>query len=832
MVAEPTPQAITEQPIGPAVKRDFVSYMLSVIRSRALPDVRDGLKPGQRRIMYAMYESGNLSNKPYRKSAKTVGDVLGKYHPHGDSAVYDAMVRMAQASSLRYPLIDGQGNWGGTDDRAAAMRYTEARISPVGEILMADIERDTVPFKDNYDNSEREPVVLPSRFPNLLVNGSTGIAVGMVTGMAPHNLAEVVSAIELLADNPDVTVDELMAKIPAPDFPSGCYIVQNEGIRKAYATGRGYVTMRARITVEDLGGGRSRLAIRNLPYMLSRNRVRESIKKLIDKGQIKGIVDFIDATSNRSGGTLIYLDLARGTSPQVIINKLYKLTPLQSNFSIINMAVDANGVESQFTLKGLLEAYLNHQIEVVVRKARFDLGKAQDRLELLAGFMKVLGTESDTDDAVALIRNSDTRVQAREALKKRFGVNDRQANAILDLRLQTLTSTETDSLKKEAEQLTKLSAELQALIADRSLQIREIKAYLREIVRKYAQDDDRRSMLIPDRGEITERDLIPNERIVITLTEDGYIKRLNEQTYRQQGRGGRGVTGMGMKADDVISVMLVCSSHDNLALFTNRGNLYRLKAYQIDEAQRTAKGTYYLNLLDVKGGAEEKIESILAFAEQAEEGYLTFITKMGEGKRVSVKEFQSGRSGVMAISLREGDSLLEVLHTSGDDEIFMVSRQGKALICHEGDFRPRGRSAGTIKAMRLQPDDDWVVAAGVVPKGEPPAEAEPEENGDPAACSLMTVAENGYAKKTPFDRYPRYSRGSGGVATMDIVRAGAPVAAARSVNGTGDLLFITDRGQVVRIANHDVKQQNRDTKGVRVMNVPDGHRITAVEFID
>lgn len=788
------------------METQYLTYSMSVIVGRALPDVRDGLKPVQRRILYAMYESGNTAEKAYRKSAKTVGDVLGKFHPHGDSAVYDTMVRLAQDFVMRYPLIDGQGNFGSIDgDPAAAMRYTEARLSKLAGELLTDIEKDTVNFEDNFDNSEKEPTVVPARFPNLLVNGSTGIAVGMATNIPPHNLGEVIDGITLMIDRPEVTIDELNAVIKGPDFPTGAYILGREGIKKAFHTGKGSVTMRGKAQIEVMANGKNRIVVTELPYNVNKARLIERIADLHREKKIEGITDLRDE-SDRTGMRMV-VELRRDANANVVLNQLYKYTALQQNFSINTLALVDNRPQL-LNLKQLLHYYILHQIDVIVRRTKFDLAKAEARAHIVEGLLKALDI---IEEVIATIRSSPTTDEARNRLVAKFGFSEVQAQHILDMQLRRLTALEREKLQEEFNELMDRIAYLRAVLGSQKIQFDIIKQELGEIKKRFA--DPRRTKILAEEGEIDIEDLIAEEDVVVTISHTGYIKRVPTTTYRQQRRGGRGVQGAGTKEEDFIENLFVTTTHHYMMFFTDRGRVFRLKCHEVPEASRQARGTAMINLLQLLPG--EKVNTVIPVKDvEEEEIYLFFATKQGIVKKTLLRDYQNVRStGLIAIKLEDDDSLVGVRMTHGNSEIILVSSAGFAIRFHEEEVRSMGRDARGVKGINLTSEDDVVVGMDVV---------------DPDA-DLLVVTSKGIGKRTPMAEYPSYGRGARGVTTIKLVeeKHGALVAV-RTVREGNDLVLVSEQGVLIRIPVASIRRIGRSTQGVQLMNLDTNDRVSAL----
>ncbi|MFZ5823785.1 MAG: DNA gyrase subunit A [Bacillota bacterium] len=792
------------------METSYLTYAMSVIVGRALPDVRDGLKPVQRRILYAMYEAGNTGEKPYRKSAKTVGDVLGKYHPHGDSAVYDTMVRLAQDFVLRYPLIDGQGNFGSVDgDPAAAMRYTEARLSKLAGEMLTEIEKDTVDFDDNFDNSEKEPLVLPARFPNLLVNGSTGIAVGMATNIPPHNLGEVIDGLNLMIDRrgeaQDVTIEELNTIIKGPDFPTGAMILGKEGIRKAYTTGKGSVTMRAKSQIETLANGKNRIVFTEIPYNVNKARLIERIADLHREKKLDGITDLRDE-SDRTGMRIV-IELRRDANAHVLLNQLFKYTALQQNFSINMLALVENRPQV-LNLKQMLHYYLEHQIEVIVRRSKFDLDKALARAHIVEGLLKALDI---IDEIIQTIRSSPTTDEARTRLQTNFGFTEIQSQHILDMQLRRLTALEREKLQEEYNELQDRIAYLRAVIGSQKMQFDIIKQELGEIRKKYA--DPRRTKITVDDGEIDVEDLIAEEDVVVTISHSGYIKRVPLSTYRSQKRGGRGVQGAGTKEEDFIEHLFITTTHHFMMFFTDQGRVFRIKCHEIPEASRQARGTAIINLLPLNPG--EKVNTVIPVKDAAaDDVFLFFATKHGVVKKTALSDYQNVRStGIIAIRLEEGDSLIGVRLTHGNEEILLVSSAGYAIRFHEEDVRPMGRDARGVKGIELGGDNDYVVGMDVA-----------TPNAD-----LLVVTETGVGKRTPLSEYPTYKRGARGVTTIRLIeeRHGRLVAVRVVIEGN-DLILVSEQGVLIRIPVKGIRQTSRPTQGVQLMNLDAEDKVSAI----
>ena len=789
------------------MKRSFISYAMAVIVDRALPDVRDGLKPVHRRILYDMNELGMTPDKPYRKSARLVGDVLGKFHPHGDSSVYDAMVRLAQPFNMRYLLVDGQGNYGSVDgDGAAAMRYTEARMQKLTLHLLDGIEKDTVDFYPNFDETLMQPAVLPSRFPNLLVNGSSGIAVGMATNIPPHNLREVIDGVICMIDNPDCTIDDLMVHIKGPDFPTGATILGRRGIREAYYTGRGKIDVRAKSNIEQMQGGRSRIVVTEIPYQVNKAKLVEKIAELVHEKRIDGISDIRDE-SDRNGMRIV-IELKKDVYPQVVLNFLYKHTQLQETFGA-NMLALVNGQPRILNLRDMIYYYLEHQKDVITRRTKFELNKAQARAHILEGLLKALDY---IDEIVALIRSSKDTATAKAALMERFAFTDKQAQAILDMRLARLTGLERERLLEEYNELEKTIAHLQAILGDEKLLMDVIKTEISEIRDKFS--DDRRTELTTVEGEIDVEDLIQEEDMVVTLTRQGYVKRIAKSTYRAQHRGGRGVSGMTTKEEDYAVQMRVVSTHDEIMFFTNLGRVYRLKCYQIPEAGRQARGTAMVNLLQISGS--EKVTTMVPVPGATGEHNLVMATRGGMIKKTPFGEFQNLRkNGLIAIVLKEDDELVGVELTDGQDEIMMGTRKGMCIRFNEKHIRPMGRASMGVHAMKLDEGDEII---DMCPLN--------------AGSEVLAITTLGYGKRTSPDEYREQGRNGKGIRAMNLTDKTGDLAALLLVNPEDDLLLITDDGTIIRTAVEDIRFCGRNTQGVRVMKLAEGSQVIGVARAD
>ncbi len=786
------------------LKKSFISYAMAVIVSRALPDVRDGLKPVHRRILYSMVELGVTPDKPYRKSARIVGDCLGKYHPHGDSSVYDAMVRLAQDFSTRCLLVDGQGNFGSVDgDGAAAMRYTEARLTKLAMEMVADIEKETVDFYPNFDETLMQPAVLPSRFPNLLVNGSSGIAVGMATNIPPHNLGEVIDGTIHLIDNPDATNESLMGFIHGPDFPTGGIILGRAGIHEAYVTGRGRIVMRARTEIEAMANNRQRIVATEIPYMVNKARLIEKIAELVHEKRVDGISDIRDE-SDRTGMRIV-IELKRDVNANVVLSTLYKHTQMQDTFGV-NMLALVDGAPKILSLQHALRHYVEHQKDVVTRRTRYDLNKAEARAHILEGLLIAL---DHIDEVIRLIRASRTDNEAKDGLMANFGLSDRQAQAILDMRLRRLTGLEREKIQAEYEELQALIKHLMEVLADERLLMNIIKEELLEIKRKYA--DPRRTEITALDGEIDMLDLIQEEDMVVTLTHYGYVKRLPKATYRAQRRGGKGVTGATTREEDFVEQLYVTSTHDPVMFFTNRGRVYEKRCYEIPEAGRTARGTAIVNLLQLEGG--EKVTAMLPVPEERVSGhYLIMATRKGLIKRTELSEFQNLRkNGLIAIVLREDDDLIAVALTDGTRDVFLGTEQGMAIRFAESDMRPIGRAAMGVKSIELD-DGDSVVAMSILEDG----------------AQVLSLTQLGYGKRTEIDEYRVQTRAGKGIKAMNLTDKTGLLAGQLLVHEGEDLLLITDDGTVIRTPVSAISVQGRNTQGVRIMRVDEGVKVVCV----
>jgi len=795
---------LTPLNIEDELKKSFISYAMAVIVTRALPDVRDGLKPVHRRILYSMNEMGITPDKPYRKSARIVGDVLGKYHPHGDSSVYDAMVRLAQDFSIRYTLVEGQGNFGSVDgDGAAAMRYTEARLSKLSMEMVRDIEKETVDFYPNFDETLMQPAVMPSRFPNLLVNGSSGIAVGMATNIPPHNLGEVIDACVHYIDHPDCTVDDLMQFVKGPDFPTGGVILGKRGIYDAYHEGRGRIIVRAKSEIEEMSQGRQRIVVTEIPYMVNKAKLIEKIAEMVHEKAVEGISDIRDESDRE--GMRIVIELKRDVNANVVLNTLYKHTQLQDTFGAIMLAL-VDGTPKILSLRQMIHHYLEHQEDVIRRRTQYDLNKAEARSHILEGLIIAL---DNIDEVIKLIRSSRTGQEAKEGLMSRFGLSERQAQAILDMRLQRLTGLERDKIEAEYAELQKMIAYYKAVLADESMVLGIIKDELTEIKRKYA--DERRTEISALEGEIDMLDLIAEEDMVVTLTHYGYVKRLPKATYRAQKRGGKGIVGATTREEDFVEQMYVVNTHDTLMFFTNRGRAYQMNCYQIPEAGRTARGTAIVNLLQLDAG--EKVKAMLPVpAEKIAGHYLIMATKNGVIKRTELSEFTNLRkSGLIALVLREDDELIGVALTDGSYELLLGTRDGMAIRFPETDMRPIGRAAMGVKSIELNPGDEVVDMCPVFPD-----------------MKVLSITENGYGKLTEIDEYRVQSRGGKGIKAMNLTPKTGRLTCQLLADEAEDILLITDDGTIIRVPVGSISTLGRNTQGVRLMRVAEESKVVCV----
>ena len=791
------------------MKTSFIDYAMSVIVARALPDVRDGLKPVHRRILYGMNELGITPDKPHKKSARITGDVMGKYHPHGDSAIYEAMVRMAQWWSYRHMLVDGHGNFGSMDgDGAAAQRYTEARMSKIALEMLRDINKNTVDFVDNYDSSEREPEVLPARFPNLLVNGTTGIAVGMATNIPPHNLGETIDAVKLVMDNPDVTTREIMEVLPGPDFPTGAMVMGKSGIHRAYETGKGSIVLRSRTEIEEYGNGRERIVVTEFPYMVNKSKVQEHIVKLVQEKRIEGITAVRDE-SNREGVRFV-IEVRRDASANVILNNLFKQTQMQTNFSF-NMLAIQNGVPKILSVRQILESYIEHQKEVVTRRTQFDKEKAEARAHILEGMLIAL---DHIDEVIRIIRNSETDALAQAELMERFDLSERQSQAILDMRLRRLTGLERDKIQSEYDELVSLIADLIDILAKPERVVLIIKEELEEVKRKHA-DPRRTELMVGEVLSLEDEDLIEEADVLITLSNQGYIKRLAQDEFQAQKRGGRGVQGTGVKDDDFVRELVSTSTHDHLLFFTNKGRVYRLKGYEIPEYGRTAKGLPVVNLLKLE--ENESIQTIINVTkDQVADHYLFFATRQGIVKRTNVNEFSNIRqNGLKALNLKDDDELINVFLTDGQADVIMGTKFGYSVRFAETDVRNMGRTATGVRGIKLR-EGDHLVGATIVSDDQ----------------EVLVLSEKGYGKRTPASEYPTKGRGGKGIITLKVADKNGPLAGLTTVQGNEDIMVITDTGVIIRTSIANISQTGRSTMGVKVMRLDEEAKIMTFALVD
>ena len=794
--------------IAKEMRTSFIDYAMSVIVSRALPDVRDGLKPVHRRILYSMNDLGMHSDKPYKKSARIVGDVIAKYHPHGDSSVYDAMVRMAQDFSYRYPLVDGHGNFGSIDgDGAAALRYTEARMSKLAMEMMRDINKNTIDFQPNFDGEEQEPIVLPARFPSLLVNGTTGIAVGMATNIPPHNLSEVIDGCLAYMDNPEIDVLGLMQFIKGPDLPTGALILGTKGIRSAYETGNGSIMMRSKCEIVEGHGGKYSILVTEIPYQVNRERLIEKIAELVKEKRLDGITDLRNE-SNREG-TRIVIELRKDVNPQVMLNNLFKLTQLQVSYGI-NMLALVDGQPKVLNLKEIIAAYIKHQVEVIVRRTQFDLNKAEDRAHILEGLRIAL---DHIDRIIAIIRGSSTDEEALNSLMSEFSLSERQGKAILEMRLRRLTGLERGKIEEEYQGLVALIADLKDILANEDRVHAIIREELLEV--KHKHGDERRTEIV--RGsdfDIEDEDLIPEEQVIITLTNNGYIKRQPISTYRSQNRGGRGVQGMGTHDDDYVKELLSTSTHDHLLFFTSKGKVYQKKAYTIPEYGRTAKGLPIVNIIEI--AQDEYISAIIPVKEFNDEEFLFFATRSGVVKRTTLSAFGHIRTnGLIALSLREDDELIGVRKTSGNDDIIIASSGGKAVWFEETEVRPMGRTAAGVRGIFLE-EGEVAVGMEMVTMDQ----------------EILVVTENGFGKRTSIQEYRKTKRGGKGVKTLTITEKNGTLVAMKAVNGDEDLLIVTNKGVIIRTPIHQISQTGRATQGVKLIRLTDDQLVSSVAVVE
>ena len=800
-------ETIIERDIEKEMKTAYIDYAMSVIVSRALPDARDGLKPVHRRILYAMHEDGITSDKPYRKCANTVGSVLGRYHPHGDASVYDAMVRMAQDFSMRYMLVDGHGNFGSIDgDGAAAMRYTEARMAKISEQMLTDIDKNTVDFMPNYDDRLQEPTVLPTRIPTLLINGSSGIAVGMATNIPPHNLTEVINGIVRVIEKPETTDDELMQIIKGPDFPTGAMIMGREGIRQAYTTGRGKIIVRGESEIEEMSGNKQRIVISSLPYQVNKAKLIENIANLVKEKKIEGISEIRDE-SDRKDRVRVVIELKRDARPQVILNQLYKHTQLQDSFGIIMLAL-VNGQPKVLKLRECLDVFIDHRKEVIVRRTKFELAKAEARAHILEGLRIAI---DNIDEVINIIRSSYD--DAKERLMKRFGLSDIQAQAILDMQLKRLSGLQREKIEEEYNELMKLIAYYKEVLSNERLVYDIIEKELLEIKEKYG--DERLTKITAAEGEFDVEDLIKEEQVVVALTHFGYIKRMPVDTYRSQRRGGKGITGISTREDDFVKEIFTASTHDTILFFTNKGKMYRLRGFEIPEAGRTARGTAIVNLLNLDAG--EKVSAIIPIQNYADGKYILMSTKNGLIKKTPLKEYDSNRTtGLIGITLKEDDELIDVRLTYGQDNVVLVTKKGLCITFDEKDVRPVGRTAQGVIGIRLDAED---IVIGM----------EPIISG--AKSTLLAITENGFGKRTETDEYRVQNRGGRGVITYKITPKTGDLVGIRVVNGTEDVMLITDTGTIIRMNVDEISVLGRATQGVTLMRTNEG-KVVSIETVE
>lgn len=797
-------QKLIQHEIYKEMKNSYIDYAMSVIVGRALPDVRDGLKPVHRRILYGMSGLGVTPDKPYKKSARIVGEVMGKYHPHGDSSIYDAMVRLAQPFSTRYMLVDGHGNFGSVDGHgAAAMRYTEARMTPFALQMLRDIEKETVDFMPNFDEEEKEPVVLPSRIPNLLINGSNGIAVGMATSIPPHNLAEVIDAAVKMIEDKDCTIDDLIKIVKGPDFPTGAIIMGKNNIKNAYKTGQGKVIVRSKTEIEETNRGKSQIIVTEIPYQVNKARLIEKIAELVKDKRVEGISDIRDESSSR-GGMRIVIELKKDANPQIILNRLYKHTQLQESYSMIMIAL-VNGQPKILTLYDILDEYLKHQFDVVTRRTKYDLKKAEARAHILEGLRIAL---DNIDEIIRIIRSSYN--DAKEKLMERFGLSEIQAQAILDMRLARLQGLEREKIEAEYAELQKKISYYKELLADDDKMMGVIRDELLEIKEKYK--DARRTKIVADAKEIDEEDLIQEKQVVVTLTHLGYLKRIPADTYKTQRRGGKGITGLTTRDNDFVKNLIMTSTHDYLMFFTNTGKAHKIKAYEIPEATRTAKGTPAVNFLNLM--QRERITAVIPIQDFSEDKYLMAVTKHGTIKKTSLSSFDTSRkTGLLAINLKEGDQLVDIKETTGTDNVIIVTKQGKCICFSEDDVRPMGRIAGGVRAIKLEGDDEVVSMELVQPQEE-----------------LLVVTTNGYGKRTPVKEYKVQVRGGKGLLTYDKTKfkKTGELVGAMVVNEDDEILLINSEGIIIRIEAKEVSVLGRATQGVKIMKVDEDANIIAL----
>ena len=799
---------IIERDIEEEMKTAYIDYAMSVIVSRALPDVRDGLKPVHRRILYTMYEDGLTSDKPYRKSATTVGDVLGRYHPHGDASVYDAMVRMAQTFSLRYPLVDGHGNFGSIDgDGAAAYRYTEARMSKIAETMLTDIEKNTVKFIPNFDDRLQEPAVLPAKIPALLVNGSSGIAVGMATNIPPHNLTEVINGIIKIIDEDEVTDEQLMQIIKGPDFPTGGVILGREAIKQAYTTGRGKITVRAEAEIEESSNGKQKIIVTSLPYQVNKAKLIENIANLVKEKRIEGIAELRDE-SDRENAVRIHIGLKKDANARVVLKQLYKNTQMQDTFGIIMLAL-VDGEPKVLTLRQCLDHYIDHRKHVILRRTQFDLDKALARAHILEGLKIAL---DNIDEVINIIRSSYD--DAKEKLMQRFGLSEIQSQAILDMRLKTLSGLQREKIEDEYNELMKLIAHLREILGSEKLVFQVIKEELIEVKEKYG--DERLTKIVAAEGELNEEDLIKEEQMVVAFTHFGYIKRMPIDTYKSQRRGGKGITGIATREEDFVKQIFTTSTHDTVLFFSNKGKLYRLRGYEIPEAGRTAKGTAIVNLLSLDAG--EKISAIIPISNFEDGKYLLMATRNGLIKKTELQEYNSTRkTGLLAITLKDDDELIDVRLTDGEDNVVLVTSKGMCITFDEKDVRPVGRSAQGVLGIRLDEDDFVIGMESIL--------------ADNKKATLLAITENGFGKRTELDEYRVQNRGGKGVITYKITPKTGNIVGIRVTNEDDDAMLITNSGTIIRIKVKDVSILGRATQGVTLMRTSENEKVVSIETL-
>ena len=800
---------VHEVDLKKTMETSYIDYAMSVIVSRALPDVRDGLKPVHRRILYTMYEDGLTSDKPYRKSATTVGDVLGRYHPHGDSSVYDAMVRMAQTFSLRYPLIDGHGNFGSIDgDGAAAYRYTEARMSKIAEIMLTDIEKNTVDFMPNFDDRLQEPTVLPAKIPALLVNGSSGIAVGMATNIPPHNLTEVINGIIKIIDDDNVTDEQLMQIIKGPDFPTGGMILGREAIKQAYTTGKGKITVRAEAEIEEMSNGKQKIIVTSLPYQVNKAKLIENIANLVKEKRIEGISELRDE-SDRENAVRIHIGLKKDANARVVLNQLYKNTQMQDTFGVIMLAL-VDGQPRILTLRQCLDYYIDHRKGVILRRTQFELDKALARAHILEGLKIAL---DNIDEVINIIRSSYD--DAKERLMERFGLSDIQAQAILDMRLKTLSGLQREKIEEEYNELMKLIAHLREILGSEKLVFEIIKEELTEVKEKYG--DERLTKIVAAEGEFNEEDLIKEEQMVVALTHFGYIKRMPIDTYRSQKRGGKGISGISTREEDFVKQIFTTSTHDTVLFFSNKGKLYRLRGYEIPEAGRTAKGTAIVNLLSLDAG--EKISAVIPISDFEDSKYLLMATKNGLIKKTPLQEYNSSRkTGLLAITLKDDDELIDVRLTDGQDNVVLVTEKGLCITFDEKDVRPVGRSAQGVLGIRLDEDDTVIGMESIVSNNK--------------GVTLLAITENGFGKRTELDEYRVQNRGGRGVITYKITPKTGNIVGIRMAKEDDDVMLITNSGTIIRINVKDVSILGRATQGVTLMRTNENEKVVSIETVE